>query len=167
MDFMELASKRYSCRAYRPDMVEDDKLDIILECARLAPTAANRQEFRVIVMRTAGREQDLRRIYGREWFSQAPYVLGVCSLPSRCWSRGDGKAYSDVDAAIVIDHMVLGAAALGLGTCWVANFDPVAAREVLRLEPDWEPVVFTPLGYPRPGLPAKKRKGRDEIVVYR
>ncbi|MEQ8200292.1 MAG: nitroreductase family protein [Syntrophomonadaceae bacterium] len=166
-DFFELMFKRYSCRAYQPHMVEDEKLNAILECARLAPTANNRQEFRVIVVRTAGREQDLHKIYGREWFVEAPYVLGVCSIPSKCWTRGDGKVYSDVDAAIVMDHMVLGATVLGLGTCWVANFNPEAAREILLLEPDWEPVAFTPLGYPRPSHHTKIRKRQEEIVVYR
>lgn len=167
VDYFEVVQKRYSCRSYRPDMVEDDKLHAILECALLAPTANNRQEFRVIVLRSAGHEQDLHRIYYREWFAQAPYVLGVCSIPARCWTRGDKKVYSDVDAAIVMDHMILAATALGLGTCWVANFNGQSAREILHLEPDWEPVAFTPLGYPCPIDKTKVRKPLEEIVVYR
>jgi len=167
MDYFEVVRKRCACRDYLPDMVEAEKLAAILDCARLAPTANNRQEFKVIVLRTAGREQELRRIYYREWFAQAPYVLGVCSIPARCWTRGDGKVYSDVDAAIVMDHMILAATALGLGTCWVANFDPPAAREILHLEAGWEPVAFTPLGYPQPSDKAKIRKPLEEIVVYR
>ena len=62
MDFAELVGHRYSVRAYRPDPVEADKLDRVLEAVRLAPTAANRQAFQVIVIRTAGRESELKRI---------------------------------------------------------------------------------------------------------
>jgi len=167
VDFLNLVSQRYSCRSFKRDEVEKEKLDRILACAQLAPTAANRQAVRIIVFPTAGREQDVARIYSRGWFQEAPCLICVCSIPSQCWVRGDRKNYSDVDAAIVMDHIVLAATALDLGTCWVAAFDESAAREILRLDPAWEPVAFTPLGY-RNDVPGKKmRKSLDEIVVYR
>jgi len=164
MDLFEVISRRYSVRAYRSDSVEEEKLRRILEAARLAPTAANRQAFQILVIPTAGREKELGRIYGAAWFVQAPLVLGVCTLPGQAWTRKDGKNYADVDAAIVMDHIVLAATALGLGTCWVAAFDPVAAREVLGLPPEVEPVVFTPLGYPADAPRPKKRKDLSELV---
>ncbi|MGB9723932.1 MAG: nitroreductase family protein [Chloroflexia bacterium] len=166
MDLFEVISGRYSVRAYRSDPVEEEKLLRILEAARLAPTAANRQAFQILVISTAGREKELGRIYGAAWFTQAPLVLGVCTLPKQAWTRKDGKNYADVDAAIVMDHIVLAATALGLGTCWVAAFDPVAAREVLGLPPEVEPVVFTPLGYPADFPRPKKRKELAELVRY-
>lgn len=166
MDFFKVISRRYSVRAYRSDPVEEEKLLRILEAARLAPTAANRQAFQILVIPTAGREKELGRIYGAAWFVQAPLVLGVCTLPKQAWTRKDGKNYADVDAAIVMDHIVLAATALGLGTCWVAAFDPVAAREVLGLPPEVEPVVFTPLGYPADSPKPKKRKELSELVRY-
>jgi nitroreductase len=167
MDFAELIQKRYSVRAYKPDPVEDDKLAQVLEAARLAPTAANLQPFQIIVIRTAGREAELRRIYHREWFTQAPLVLCVCGVPARGWVRGtDDKNYTDVDVAIVMDHLVLAATSLGLGTCWIAAFDPAATREVLGLPDGVEPVVFTPLGYPADQLRPKKRKPLSELVRY-
>lgn len=70
MEFSELVKKRYSVRAYKPDPVEDDKLQQVLEAACLAPTAANRQPFQLIVIQTAGREAELQRIYNRDWFVQ-------------------------------------------------------------------------------------------------
>jgi nitroreductase len=167
MEFSELITKRYSVRAYTPDPVEEAKLEQVLEAARMAPTAANLQPFRIIVIRTAGREAELRRIYQREWFSQAPLVICVCGVPGEGWARGyDGKNYTDVDVAIVMDHMVLAATELGLGTCWIAAFDPQAAREVLGLPHGVEPMVFTPLGYPADQLRPKKRKPLSQLVRY-
>jgi nitroreductase len=166
MDVLEIVRARYSVRAYRPDPVEDEKLQLVLEAARLAPTAANRQPFRLIVLRTAGREQEIGRIYGRRWFTQAPLVLGVIAVPGEAWRRMDGKPYDEVDATIAMDHVILAAASLGLGTCWVAAFDPAAAREVLGLPDEVEPIAFTPLGYPADEPRQKTRRPLEELVKY-
>lgn len=166
MRFLELAEKRYSVRAYRPDPVAEEKLQQVLEAARLAPTATNRQPFQIIVIHTSGRESELRRVYGRDWFVAAPLVLAVCAVPVQAWTRSDGKNYADVDAAIVMDHLTLAAADLGLGTCWIGAFNPAAAREVLGLPESVEPIAFTPLGYPADQAPAKRRKALSELVRY-
>ncbi len=136
MEFSELIEKRYSVRAYRKDPVEEDKLRRVLESARMAPTACNLQPFQVIVIHSAGREHELLRIYPREWFVQAPLILCVCGQPRNAWVRKDGRNYFETDAAIAMDHMILAAAAEGLGTCWIAAFDADAAREVLRIPGD-------------------------------
>ena len=167
MEFSELIKKRYSVRAYKPDPVEDEVLNQVLEAARLAPTAANRQPFQLIVIPTAGREAELRRIYKRDWFVQPPLVIGICGIPAQGWvRREDGKNYTDVDVAIVMDHLILAAANLGLGTCWIGAFDPVAAREVLGLPDGVEPIAFTPLGYPADQPRPKKRKALSELLRY-
>ncbi len=166
MEFAELIKKRYSVRAYKADAVEEDKLQQVLEAARLAPTAANRQPFRIVVIHTAGREAELRNIYHREWFAQAPLLLCICGVPAQAWRRSDGKNYTDVDVSIAMDHLVLAAADLGLGTCWVAAFDPAAARQVLGLPDGVEPIAFTPLGYPADQLRPKERKALSELVHY-
>ena len=166
MDFIELARARYSVRSYKPDPVEKEKLERILEAARLAPTAVNLQPFQLIVMRTEGRESELQRIYKKRWFVQAPIVICACGIPSKTWLRRDGKSYNDVDVAIVMDHLILAATAEGLGTCWIGAFDPVAAEEVLGLPEGVEPIAFTPLGYANDRPPAKKRKPLSELVRY-
>jgi nitroreductase len=166
VEFSELVARRYSVRAYRPDPVEDDKVRQVLEAARLAPTAANHQPIQFIVNHTDQRRADLKRIYHREWFLQAPLVICVCAVPAQAWVRRDGKNYAWVDATIVMDHLILAAASLGLGTCWVAAFDPQAAREVLGLPDDVEPVAFTPLGYPADQAGVKERKPLAELVRY-
>jgi len=164
MEFFDLIKKRYSVRAYESKPVEDEKLQQILEAANLAPTAANRQPFKIIVIHTSGKKAELKRIYHRDWFGQAPLVIGICTVKSAAWSRMDGKNYADVDAAIAMDHLILAAADLGLGTCWVAAFDPKAAKEVLGLPDDIEPIAFTPLGYPADEWKPKKRKTLAEII---
>jgi len=167
MNFQELIKARYSVRAYKPDPVEDDKLARILEAARVAPTAANRQAFRVVVIRTEERKSDLRRVYGRDWFVQAPIVLCVCAVPAEGWVRkADGWNAAEVDATIVMSHIVLAAAEEGLGTCWIAAFDPAAAREVLGLPPEIIPSAFTPLGYAADAAAPRKRRPLDELVRH-
>lgn len=166
MEFSELIRNRYSVRAYKPDPVEDEKLQYVLEAARLAPTAANRQPFQLIVVHTAGREEELGRIYGAPWFVQAPLVVCICGVPGQGWVRADGKNYTDVDVAIVMDHLILAATDVGLGTCWIGAFDPRAARQVLGLPDDVEPIAFTPLGYPADQPKPKKRKELSALVRY-
>ena len=166
MGFSDLVRSRYSVRAYKPDPVPVETLEQILADACLAPTAANRQAFQLIVIHTAGRKEELKRIYGRDWFVAAPVVVCACGLPADNWTRSDGKNYSDVDVAIVMDHLILAAADVGLGTCWIGAFDPAAAREVLGLPVGVEPVAFTPLGYPADEARPKKRKAVSELVRY-
>ena len=168
MTFAELIRARYSVRAYRPDPVPDELLAQVLEAGRLAPTASNRQPIGIVVVHTAGREAELGRIYGREWFAQAPLVLGVCTVPGEAWARAasDSRSYADVDAAIVMDHLVLAATELGLGTCWVAAFDPDAAREVLALPDGVEPLLFTPLGFAADQPTAKVRRPLAALVHH-
>ena len=166
MDVFTAIRDRYSVRGYRPDPVSDDDLARVLEAARQAPTAANRQPFRIVVVHTAGREEELGRVYGRKWFTQAPLVLAFAAVPGEAWRRMDDKPYDEVDATIAMDHLVLAATALGLGTCWVAAFDPAAAREALGLPDDVEPIAFTPLGHPDKDRAQTGRKPLEELVRY-
>jgi nitroreductase len=164
MEFLDLVRSRYSCRAYTQDPVDEGAIARILEVGRLAPTAANRQPFHILVVPTAPRREALARIYKRAWFHEAPFVLCVVGVPAEAWVREDGRSHLDIDCAIVMDHVVLAATNEGLGTCWVANFDVAAAREVLGLPPEEEPIVFTPLGHPADAAPAKERKPLAALV---
>ena len=167
MEFNELIRRRYSVRAYKPDPVEDEKLGIVLEAARLAPTASNRQPFQIIVVHTQGRQAELAQMYHREWFAQAPLILCVCGVPAQTWVRSkDGKNSLQIDAAIVMDHIILAATDQGLGTCWIAAFDPVGVRQVLGLPDDVEPIVLTTLGYSADQPREKIRKPLAELVRF-
>ncbi len=117
---------------------------------RLLPTAS---PSRSSSCTPAGRKTELGRIYRQPWFVQPPLILCVCGVPSQGWVRStDHRRYLDVDVAIVMDHMILAATELGLGTCWIAAFNAPAAREALQLPDEIEPLIFTPVGLP--GRPA-------------
>ena len=166
MGFFELIEKRVSVRSYTNQPVEDEKLQKILEAARLAPTACNRQAFKLVVIKTADKENELKKIYNKDWFAQAPIILGIFSIPEKNWVRFDGWNYSDVDSTIAFDHVILAAESLGLGTCWIGAFDPKAAKEIVGLGEGYEPVAFTPLGYAGKLDYTKTRKPLDELVVH-
>ena len=167
MEYSELIAARYSVRSYHPDPVEDKKLQAVLDAAHLAPTAANRQPFQLVVMHTAGRKEEIGKIYRRPWFVEAPIVIGVCAISSQAWVRESDRFNARlIDAAIVADHLILAAANQGLGTCWIAAFNVNAAREVMQLPPEAEPVIFTPLGYPADQPGPKIRKPLNELVRY-
>ena len=166
MDFTAVVKSRYSVRAYRPDPIEEKKLQQVLEAARLAPTATNRQAFQFIVVHTEGRGEELKRIYNKDWFAGAPVVVCACGIPAENWVRQDGKNYNDVDVAIAMDHLILAATDAGLGTCWIGALDAQATKEVLGLPEGVEPIALTPLGYPADEPRLKKRKELSELVRY-
>jgi nitroreductase len=167
MEYFDLIQQRYSVRAYKSLPVEEAKLAQVLEAARLAPTGANRQPFQLIVAHVKGREAELQRIYHRQWFVQAPLVICACGIPTQGWVRpSDGFNCTVVDVSIAMDHLILAAAALGLGTCWIAAFDVAAARQAFGLPGGVEPIALTPLGYPADQPGPKERKPLNELVRY-
>jgi len=167
MDFYEAVRLRRSIRKYKPDPVEQEKLGRVLEAARLAPSAANRQPWQFIVITDAKRREAMKAAYDREWFWKAPVIIAACLDTAACWKRqGDGKSYGDVDVAIAFDHLTLAAAELGLGTCWIGAFNPVEARRLLELPAGVEPIALTPLGYPAGEAKPRSRKGLNEIVKW-
>lgn len=166
MNFLDLVKKRYSVRAYLPTEVELDKIDLILQAVRLAPSAANRQPFRLILIHTRGREDELRQIYDKDWFVQAPLIICACGVESESWKRDDGRTTTEIDVAIVMDHLTLAAASLGLGTCWIGAFNHDAARKILRIPDFAVPALFSPLGYPNDQPKTKERKQVGDLVRY-
>ena len=166
--FQDLAERRRSVRAYKPDDVPDDLLQQVLEAGRLAPSACNKQPWRFIVVRSETGRRALGAAYAREWFWKAPVVIAVCILPGEARTRSfDGKNYAMVDGALAKDHLQLAAAELGLGTCWIGAFDPAAAREILNLPDGVEILGMTPLGFPdaEPNPRVRSRRPLGESVL--
>jgi len=164
MEFYEVLRTRRSVRKYKPDPVGEDKLGRILEAARIAPSAKNLQPWHFIVIRDEGQKHALKDAYGRDWFTTAPVIICVCAEPAQGWVRRDGKSYIDVDIAIAFEHLILAAAAEGLGTCWIGAFDPAAVKRVLGLPEGIEPLAMTPLGIPDDAPRPLPRKPLAEIV---
>ncbi len=164
MEFFEVIKNRYSVRSYKSTPVEDDKLKQILEAARLAPPGSNRQPFQLIVIHTADREEELRHIYDRDWFVQAPVIICACATPTQGQTYDEGRSYRNI--GIVMDHLILAATDLGLGTCWIGAFDPIATRQILGLPKEVKPVIFATIGYSNDEPGPKVRKSINELVRY-
>ena len=147
MTFAELVKERYSVRSFKSDTVEAEKISAILEIARLAPTAGNRQPHRIKVITAA---DELAKVDGcTPCRFGAPLVFLICYDKETYWVRSFDKANSgDVDASIVTAHLMYAAQELGLGSCWVMHFDPAKTREMFTLPENIVPVAYLPVGYP-------------------
>ncbi len=167
MNFLDLVKKRYSVRSFDQREIEKEKLDYIMECVRLAPSAVNFQPWRFVVISDKETLDAVKSTYKREWIQTAPYIIVACANHDESWHRrSDNKDHADIDVAIAIEHLCLAAAEQELGTCWVCNFDAELCRGVMSLPSNIEPVALIPIGYPADGaeVPEKKRKTMMEIT---
>lgn len=171
MDFLQLVKTRESIRNYDPERpVEQEKLDRILEAGRLAPSAANRQPWKFYLISKPENLARIRKCYAKGWFDDAPQILVVAGKRDQAWTRGsDGYNALETDLTIAMDHMILAAEAEGIGTCWIAAFDPENLKNAGIIDPDETVFAITPLGYPKPGFEKrgqKLRKTAKEVIVY-
>lgn len=167
MNFNKLIISRFSVRSYTSQTVDREIILEILEAARMAPSAVNYQPWHFIVVTEPENLAELLEVYPRSWFKEAPVCILICADHRQSWKRkSDGKDFADVDAAIAIDHLVLKATELGLGTCWVCNFDTLLTREKFNLPEHIEPIALIPLGYTTSDAPVKSRKPLSEMVHW-
>ena len=169
MDFLQLAKSRYAVRKYSGKKVEQEKLQIVLEAGRIAPTAANLQPQRLIVVQE---KEGIERVKKAANIYDAPLIIIICSDRDAAWKRKiDGKNSGDIDASIVTDHMMLQATELGLGSLWICQFKPDVLREEFNIPANMEPVNILAIGY-ADGQPASTdrfkttRKKMEETVFY-
>lgn len=172
MQLKNLIEGRYSVRAYLPTVVEQEKISYILECARLSPSAANLQPWKFYIITDPTLKLKVEESYNREWFKGAPMHIIVCKDTSISWKRSatDGKDFGDVDAAIAAEHICLAVAEVGLGTCWICNFNPDILNKALDLPPHIEAIAIFPIGYineEKSTNPSKIRKPLAEITEWR
>jgi len=167
MDVMEAIKRRYSVRSYQDRAVEEEKLNSILEAARLAPSASNRQEWRFIVVRDKNIRQRLMKAARNQAFvGQAPVVIACCASTDN-HKMTCGQLCYPIDVAIAIEHMVLKATEEGLGTCWIGAFYEEQVKEILGIPKDIRVVELLALGYPDKPCPSHKdRLSLEEIVMY-
>ncbi len=168
MNFLELVKSRRSVRHYTTQPVEPEKLDYLMACARLAPSACNRQPWQLKIVTSPERLERLCEAAARfTWLKEAPLIIAITVDDSAAWTRSaDGHNHSDVDAAILTEHIALAAAEQGLGSCWICAFDPVKCREALDLESHLRPVVLLPVGYPAESPEERPRKALNEIINH-
>lgn len=147
MDFLELAADRYSVRSFSDKPVEQEKIDLILKAAQLAPTAVNFQPQKIYVLKNEAALNKINRlcrcIYG------APLVFLICSDERKTWKSQTEPGYStgEMDCSIVCTHMMLEAWELGVGSVWVRLFDVKKVAKAFDLPPYIKPICLLPVGY--------------------
>lgn len=156
MCFLDLISDRYSVRKYRRMPVEQEKIDLILRAAQLAPTAKNAQSERILIIHQESALEKLRNCTVCHY--HAPLAFLICYDRTVCFRREyDGKLSGEIDASISGTHMMLQAFELGLGSVWVMNFDPIKMREEFHIPEQIEPVALLVCGYPAEGVTPSSR----------
>lgn len=171
MNLKELLESRYSVRAYLDRPIASEKIEYILNCARLAPSACNLQPWHFYVIIDVLAKSKIQASYNRAWFKTAPVYIVVCKDSQSAWKRSasDGKDFGDVDAAIAAQHICLAASEQGLGTCWVCNFIPDLLSEALDLPSNLEPIAIFPVGYidkEKSEMNDKNRKTLSDITRW-
>ena len=164
MELFQAIRARRSIRHYLEKPVEPEKLQRILDAARLAPSANNRQEWRFVVVRDREkRQQMIAAAANQEFVGQAPVVIACCSVEDQTIMRCGHPAYA-IDLAIAIDHMTLAAAALDLGTCWIGSFFEDSVRQLLKIPQSVRIVELLTLGYPAEHPDPRPRKALKDIM---
>lgn len=170
MDFMDISKKRKTVRKFSKTPVEEEKIQMILEAGRWAPTAVNGQPQRIIVLNTPKNLAKVREFcsfgYDKKYvdlakecddkehgkinlYYGAPLVIFVAYDKNACWTHPQsGKSSGETDAVIVATHMMLEAASLELGSVWISYFDEDKARNILQLPETWQPGCMLYIGYP-------------------
>lgn len=167
MEVIDAIKTRKSIRAYLDKPVEEEKLDLLMQAARLAPSASNRQEWRFVIVRDAETRKKLIPAAGNQAFvGQAPVVLVACA-DTDGHLMTCGQACYPIDLAIALDHITLRAVELGLGTCWIGHFHEREVKKILGIPDEIRVVELMPVGYPvDPARIEKKRLSLEEIVRY-
>ncbi len=166
MDFYEVIRKRRSFRIYKPDMPEEEKIERILEAARLAPTWANMQGMHYIIVKKSENVKAIWKAIGqRQKFADAPiFIVGAISESN---SGANVIKYYPVDFGICFEHLILAATAEGLATCWIGWFNEKKIKKILEIPDEYRVLGLTPLGYStKPKGEVKDRKPLNEIVHY-
>lgn len=146
MDFIQLSKQRYSCRNYMDTPVSKEVLDKILEAGRIAPTAANRQPQKILVIQS---EEGLQKVKDAANIHGGPVCLMVCTEIERAWKNPyNGKQTIDVDPSIITTCMMMEATELGLGTVYMTYFDEALLRKNFQVPKEYEIVNLLVLGYP-------------------
>lgn len=169
MDVFEAVQKRHSTRAYESTSIPEEKLNKVLEAARLAPSAGNVQPWHFIIVKDRKKRETLAKggRYAR-FLAESPVVIVGC---------GDHKVspnWYKVDVTIAMQNMVLTATGEGLGTCWIASFREDQVRTLLKIPDDLKVIALVAMGYARQRLDiegrilhvVRRRKSLKKILSF-
>jgi nitroreductase len=163
LDFFEAIRNRRSIRKFQDKSVEKEKLQKVLEAARLAPSAMNRQPYQLLVVTSKAVLAKVDSACNQRW--EAPVMIVMVSVPKEAWVRDDGEEFWKADAAIAMNQVSLAAFVEGLGTCWIAAFKENEVKEILGVASDSRIPFLSPLGYPAESKgPITNRKTMESLV---
>ena len=166
MEVMEAIKRRRSIRDYEDKSIHEEKLDKILEAARLSPSARNSQDRKFVVVRDEKKRLELSKAArGQQHVANAPVIIVAVGTKPEYHMPNDVPAYG-VDLAIALDHITLVAVEEGLGTCWIGGFLQASARDVLNIPDKYIIAAMLTLGFPRTMPEAKPRKSLEDITCY-
>jgi nitroreductase len=166
MDVFEAIKARRSVRAYKKDPIPKEVLLKVLDAARLAPSASNRQEWRFVVVTDPVKRQKMMQAANNQKFvGEAPAVIACCAKTDDHVMRCGQPCYP-IDVAIAIDHITLAGVAEGLGTCWIGSFYEDQAKEILNIPDGIRVVQLLTIGYPADSPRPKSRLPLDDIVCW-
>jgi nitroreductase len=165
MDVTEAIRRRYSCRRYQDKPIEPDKLEAVLEAARLAPSAKNLQDWRFVVATEKTTRRKLAAAANNQTFLEdAAVIVVACTVSDhvmRC-----GQAIGPIDVAIALEHMCLQATELGLATCWIGSFYPDKVRPIIGIPEGITIIELLAIGYPADAPREPRREDLDQIACF-
>jgi nitroreductase len=163
MEFYDVVKNRKSIRAYKDEPIDNDVLKRIGEALNLAPSACNIQPwcFRIILNREV--RESICSCYKNDWLKKAPAIVVALGNRETAWKRLDGSSIVNVDIGIAMEHLVLAAAAEGLGTCWICAYDVGRMNSVLGILPPWEVLAISPIGKAAENPEPRKRKPISDV----
>lgn len=156
MDVRHAIQARKSIRKYEQKPIPKDVMEELLDSMRLAPSANNAQRWSIIVVTDQETKDKLVPASGNQRFvgTCSAYLVGVTE---------PGAHYSAIDMTIALDHSTLRATELGLGTCWIGDFETDKVKEILGIPADRNVPICMTLGYPAQSPPARKRKNLSQL----
>jgi len=165
MAVLDVIKKRYSCRSYLDKPIEQNKLDEILEAARLAPSAKNLQDWRFVIVTDKAKKRQLAEAANNQKFLEnAGAIIVACSVSNyvmRC-----GQPIGPIDVAIALEHICLQATQLGLATCWIGSFYAEKVRFILDIPKDVAVIELMAIGYPADKATGANRLPLEKIASY-
>lgn len=167
MNIIEEIVERRSIRKYSPKTIESEKLERILEAARLAPTARNQQDWKLILVENTDIKNKIvdHASPHQQFLKRAPIIIAACALNQGYVMRCGHPAYL-IDLAIVLEHVALQAVREGLGTCWIGSFFEDKVREILNIPSNIRIVELMSLGYPDQLPLAAARKPKSDLFKW-
>jgi len=165
---MDLIETRRSIRSYKPQEIEEEKLNYVLQAFRKAPSAKNLQPWKLVVVKNKKIINDLAIACNNQTFlEEAPILIAACAKEDEAYGTMGGYMNSyPIDISLALEHLILAATEQGLGTCWIGAFKEQLVKDILKVPENVKVVALTPLGYPAREASIRSRKPLTEIVCY-